>query len=421
MNLLFIILFTIAFSAFFSGVEIAFITANKLKVELDRGKGLISAQIISRLFQNPSRFLGAMLLGNNIALVVYSLAMAAVLEPLFLRLLPGSFHSEILVFLSQTIISTLIILITAEFLPKVLFRLNPNGALNFFAVPIYLLYLFLYPLIYIFIGTAEFVLKQLFGFRRKSQGYEFSAIDLDEYISSFLNPESVNSDDEHEVQMIHNIRDFHTVKLRECMVPRNEIAAIEETDQLETLRNLFIESGHSKILIYRESIDNIVGYSHLYDLYSNPKSVKSIVRPVVIVPETITADKVLNTLINEHRSVAVVVDEFGGTAGMATVEDLIEEILGEIDDEFDTEERIEKRISDNEFVFSGRLEIDYLNREYKLQLPESDEYETLAGFIIHYHRDIPAKSESLVIGQYSFIILSASNTRIDQVQLKVLT
>lgn len=419
MNNYLIVGLTLLASGFFSGVEIAFVTANKLKIELDKGKGLIPGKIISGFAQKPSRFIGAMLLGNNIALVIYGFSMSAILRQFFENHLPGIMGSEGLILILQTLISTLIILIVAEFIPKVLFRINPNGWLNILAVPLYFLYLLLYPLMYIFIAISELFLTKVAGIKTRTQGYQFSAIDLDEYIRDFSPPSGKQNESEQEIQMIQNMMDFHTTKLRECMVPRNEIVAIDETASITELRSLFIESGHSKIPVYSKTIDNIIGYSHHYDLFCNPDSIHSMLRPVIIVPETMTANKVLDMFISRHRSVAVIVDEFGGTAGMVTMEDLIEEIFGEIEDEYDTEELTEKKISETEYLLSARLEIDYLNSTYGLELPESDEYETLAGLIIQIHRSIPRQNDQIKFGRFTFTITEAGNTRIEQVLLKI--
>jgi putative hemolysin len=414
-----IIIITLVLSAFFSGMEIAFVSANKLKVELDRGKGMMSAKLISGFMQRPSRFIGAMLLGNNISLVIYGIAMAAVLDPFLESYLPDFLHTEAFLLLLQTLLSTLVILILAEFIPKVLFRISPNRLLGVFAIPTYALYLFLYPLIYLFIGISEFILKKLLGIKLGIQTYEFTALDLDEYIRDFYHPESKSQEGEQEIQMIQNVMDFHITKVRECMVPRNEIIAIEQESDPAELRELFIESGHSKILIYNETIDNISGYIHLLDLFSKPDQISKISRQVIIVPETITASKVLNMLIDQRRSVAVIVDEFGGTAGMVTTEDLIEEIFGEIEDEFDEDEVTVKQINPSEFILAGRLEIDFLNREFGFDLSESDEYETLAGLIIHHHQSIPLVGEQIVINNLSFTILDATETRIGKVQMNL--
>lgn len=413
-----IIIITLAFSAFFSGMEIAFVSSNKLRIELEKGKGLLSARIISGFVRQPSRFIGAMLVGNNIALVIYGIAAAALFEPVLYAVLPAAVSSDTYVLISQTLISTLIILITAEFLPKILFRLNPNGLLSFFAMPAYIIYLVLYPFMYFFLGLSELILRYILGINTGNIRYEFSAVDFDEYIRDFYNPASAQVDEASEIQMIQNVRDFHSTKVRECMVPRNEIISADEEIAISELNELFIETQHSKILIHSHNIDNFTGYIHLFDLFNKPESTKSIVKPVIFVPETISASNVLDMMISQRKSVAIVVDEFGGTAGMVTVEDLIEEIFGEIQDEFDVDELLEKKTSENEFLLAGRLEIDYLNQEYNLGLPQSDEYETLAGLILHHHQSIPQIQEQIIIDRFTFTILEASGSRIDKVLLK---
>lgn len=419
MNNYVIIAATLASSAFFSGMEIAFVSSNKLRIELEKGKGYLSARLISGFIHHPSRFIGAMLIGNNISLVIYGIAAAAILGPQLQNWLPAPLASEGIILVFQTILSTLLILITAEFLPKILFRLNPNGLMSFFAVPVYLIYLILYPLMYFFLGLAELILRYVFRMKTGTVRYQFTAIDFDEYIRDFYNPAEAQVDEATEMQMIQNVRDFHSTKVRECMVPRNEIITVADSIQIDELQNLFIATQHSKIPVYKESIDNLTGYVHLFDLFGKPADIKSVVRPVIIVPETIAASDALNMMINQRKSVAVVVDEFGGTAGMVTVEDLIEEIFGEIQDEFDIDELLVKQNSENEFILAGRLEIDYLNREHLLNLPESDEYETLAGLILSHHQSIPEIREQIQIDRFTFTILEASGSRIDKVLLKI--
>ncbi len=419
MNNYVIIAMTLAFSAFFSGMEIAFVSSNKLRIELEKGKGLLSARLVSGFVHHPSRFIGAMLVGNNIALVIYGIAAAAILEPVLKNMLPAPLASGSVILIFQTIISTLLILITAEFLPKILFRLNPNGLLSFFAIPVYMIYLLLYPFMYFFLGLSELILRYIFGMKTGTVRYQFTAIDFDEYIRDFYNPAAAQVDEATEMQMIQNVRDFHSTKVRECMVPRNEIIAVDDTITIEELHTLFIDTQHSKIPVYKQSIDNLTGYVHLYDLFGKPAEIKSVVRPVIIVPETISASNVLDMMISQRKSVAVVVDEFGGTAGMVTVEDLIEEIFGEIEDEFDVDEQQVKQNSETEFVLAGRLEIDLLNQEYSLNLPQSDEYETLAGLILSHHQSIPEIREKIKIDRFTFTILEASGSRIDKVLLKI--
>jgi len=419
MNNNLIIAITLALSAFFSGMEIAFVSSNKLRIELEKGKGLLTAKLVSGFVHHPSRFIGALLVGNNVSLVVYGIAAAAILEPILRTLLPPTFNSEGVILVIQTILSTLLILITAEFLPKILFRLNPNGLLSFFAVPVYLAYLILYPFMYFFLGLSELIFRYIIGMNTGAVRHQFTSIDFDEYIRDFYNPAAAQVDEASEMQMIQNVRDFHSTKVRECMVPRNEIIAVDDSITIKALRDLFVESQHSKIPVYNQSIDNLTGYVHLYDLFGNPSNLKSVVHPVIIVPETIAASKLLNMMITQRKSVAVVVDEFGGTAGMVTVEDLIEEIFGEIQDEFDVDELVEKQNSETEFTLAGRLEIDYLNQEYALNLPQSEEYETLAGLILSHHQSIPEINEQIKIEQFTFTILEATGSRIDKVLLKI--
>ena len=419
MNNYLIIALTLASSAFFSGMEIAFLSSNKLRIELEKGKGILSARLMSGFVHHPSRFIGAMLVGNNISLVIYGIAAAAILEPLLEKMLPAQLETEGVILVLQTLLSTTLILVTAEFLPKILFRLNPNGLLSIFAIPVYLVYLVLYPFMYFFLGLSEVILRYVFGMNTGNVRYQFTAVDFDEYIRDFYNPAAAQVDEASEMQMIQNVREFHSTKVRECMVPRNEIIAVDDDTPVDELQRLFTETQHSKILVYRQSIDNLTGYVHLFDLFAKPANIVSVIRPVIIVPETIPANDVLNMMIGQRKSVSVVVDEFGGTAGMVTVEDLIEEIFGEIEDEFDVDELLVKKVSDDEYILAGRLEIDFLNQEYFLNLPQSDEYETLAGLILNHHQSIPEIKEQINIDRFTFPILEATGSRIDKVLLKI--
>ncbi len=418
MELIVPIFIALLFSAFFSGTEIAFVTANKLRIEVDKNKDLLPARLLSGFLRKPGRFIAALLLGNNIALVVYGIYISVLLREPLLSILPEGSGEGALLLLSQTIISTLIILFIAEFIPKVLFRINPNKILNIFALPLFLFYILFYPVIFLFIGISEFLLRYVFKARITRPEYSFGVIDLDHYLNESATTEIEDSDDYQEIQMFQNARDLGNIKLRECMIPRNEIVALNKSESIETLTSLFVESGHSKILIYQDSIDNIIGYSHSYDLFKKPGNIPQITKPVMIVPETMPASKLLNMFMTERKSVALVVDEFGGTAGMLTIEDIIEEIFGEIDDEYDVEDFSETRISDNEFLFSARLEIDYLNQKYKLDLPVSDDYETLAGLILSHHEEIPAVNDEIRVNNFLFVITRATDNRIEEVMLK---
>ena len=421
-TILVIILVTIVLSGFFSGIEIAFVSSSRLIQELDMKKKLMPARIMSTFYQNPSRFIGALLLGNNIALVVYGIFMAKLLEPWLMSILPANYQSEFVILLIQTLISTLLILVTAEFLPKILFRINPNFILKIFAVPVWVFYILFYPLVLLYIGIAELLLKKVFKIKLAHTGYKFSSIDLEEFVKEY-NQDEVTEEDEinQEIQMIQNAMEFKNVKLRECMVPRTEIKAIDIEAPVKQLVEMFRNTGHSKIMVFKENIDQLVGYAHVYDMFNHPGEIKEIVREVDVYPETMPAPEVLNIFIKKHKSIGIVLDEFGGTAGIVTMEDIIEEIFGEIEDEYDTEQTIEKQTGENEYIFSTRLEIDYLNDKYKLDFPISDEYETLAGFIIHHYESIPAKMEEITIPPYHFTILKSSKNRLEEVKLRVLT
>lgn len=414
---LIIIIVSLLMSAFFSGMEIAFVSSNRLKIEVDKNKGHLAARIISRFNRIPSRFIGALLFGNNVALVIYGIAMARILEPAIEQRMPAYIESETLLLVIQTLLATLLVLVVAEFLPKIFFRINSNSILKVFALPAAVFFYIFYPLIYLYIGISEQLLKRFVKVRFTRDNLVFSVVDLDNYLKEFSPDYSRQADVQQEMQMFQNAIDFRKVKLRECMIPRTEIVAIEENDSVANLREAFIRSGHSKIPIYRDSIDNITGYAHAADIFKSPDSIKSIFRPIIVVPETMLANVVLSMFIAQNKSIAVVVDEFGGTSGIVTMEDVIEEIFGEIDDEFDFEDLTEKQVSENEYIFSARLEIDYINENYQLSLPESDEYETLAGLIIHHHQSIPSLNETIVLKDLTFEILEATETRIEQVRL----
>jgi CBS domain containing-hemolysin-like protein len=420
MDSILIIIITLLFSAFFSGMEIAFVSSSNLKIELDKSKGLLSGRILSRFNHHPSRFIGALLLGNNISLVIYGIAMADLLSPWIMGFLPDYLLSEIMILVIQTIIATFIILLTAEFLPKMLFIQRPNSILNLFAVPALLFYYLFFPFIWIFTGVAGWILRIVFGIGSLKQSYVFTPIDLDDYLKKFSGELKEEDGVTQEIQMVQNALDFSNVKLRACMVPRPEIVAVEHDETLENLRKEFIQTGFSKILIYKESVDNIIGYVHSSDMFKEPKDIRSIMRSVFFVPETMLANDVLSMFFKQHKSIAIVVDEFGGTAGIVTMEDIMEEIFGEIEDEYDEDEFTDRQVSDNEFILSGRLEIDYINEKYGLDFPQSDDYETVAGFIIINHESIPELKEEITIGRYVFTILQASENRIEQVGLKIM-
>lgn len=412
-----IILSMLLLSGFFSGMEIAFVSSNKLMQELDLKRKLLPAAILQAFYNHPSRFIGALLLGNNAALVVYGIATARYLEPLLYSYLPVYFQSDFVILVLQTLLSTLLILVVAEFIPKVLFRINPNAILKVFSLPVWIFYYLFYPLILVYIGLSELLLKYVFRLKLSSEPYQFTAIDLEEFVKESTSREEKPEELNQEIQMIQNAIDFKHIKLRECMIPRPEIEALEINEDVEVLRNYLTETGHSKIMIFEKTIDQIVGYAHAYDMFSNPATIRQIVRPVELVPETMSARDMLQGFIKNHKSVAVVVDEFGGTSGIVTMEDIIEEIFGDIEDEYDTEEETEIVLNENTYIFSARLEVDYLNEKYKLSIPIDDEYETLAGFIIFHHESIPAVNERIVVKPYVFTILKATGNRLDEVKL----
>ncbi|MCB0480960.1 MAG: HlyC/CorC family transporter [Flavobacteriales bacterium] len=412
-----VIVISLILSAFFSGMEIAFITSNKLKIELDKKLGILPARIYSYFLKNQGAFISTMLIGNNIALVVYGIYMALILEPYFFSLFPNQFA----VFLAQTIVSTLLVLITAEFLPKVVFRINPNRTLQLFALPTAIIYVILYPVVYLTMFISSFILRTFLGTKIVPEEVSFGRIDLDYYLREATREVKNNEEIENEVQILQNALDFSAVKLRECMIPRTEIIALSENAEVETLKKAFIENGLSRVLIYRDDIDNIIGYTHSFELFKNPVSIKSILLPITILPEAMQAHKALSHLIKNKKNIAVVVDEFGGTAGVVTTEDIIEEIVGDIEDEHDVDLLTNEKTSENEYLLSARLDIDFINEEHQLELPESEEFETLGGFITHFHESIPEKGEVISIEDFEFHIVEVSDNKIETVRLKVLS
>lgn len=411
---------TLIFSGFFSGMEIAFVSSNRLKIELDLKKNKFSAKLLNPFYKSSSRFIGALLLGNNIALVMYGIAMAKLLEPVIVQLLPSAILSDFSVLLTQTLLSTMLILIVAEFLPKILFRINSNAIINAFALPVWLFYYLLYPFIILYIGLAELILKHIFRMELTQDDYRFSTIDLNDYLREYTSQEEDAESSKHDIQLFQNAIEFRHVKLRECMLPRTEIEAVKNTDSIENALSLFEETKHSKLLVYENNIDNIIGYIHSYDAFKKPKSIDEVLRKIEIFPETYPANLLLRHFIQARQGIAVVVDEFGGTAGIVSMEDIIEEIFGEIEDEYDEELDRDEQLSADEYIFSTRLETDYLNETYKLGLPDSDEYETLAGFILHHHESIPDLGEEISITDFRIKVLKASDNKLEEVWLKVI-
>lgn len=422
---LLIIILSLFFSAFFSGMEIAYVSANKIHIEIEKKQSGLLSKLLAKITSRPSKFIATMLIGNNIALVVYGLYMGDFLLSWFSEFLPTKntlifYLFNELSLLTQTLISAIVILLTAEFLPKVFFQIYANKLLKLFALPAYLCYLLFSVFSNFVIWITDVVLKTFF----KSEGDEvqlaFSKVELGNYISEQM--ESVEAHDiiDSEIQIFQNALEFSEVKSREVMVPRTELSAVEIHDSVLTLNESFTQTGHSKIIVYKSTIDDILGYVHSFDLFKNPKNIKSILRPVEYVPETMFAKDVLNILTKKRKSLAVVLDEYGGTSGIMTVEDIIEELVGEIEDEHDKIELVEHKISSNNFIFSARLEVDYLNETYKIQIPESENYETLGGFIVNHTEEIPTKNQEIYIGRFKLIIKEVSNIKIELVQLKII-
>lgn len=411
------ILITMAFSAFFSGMEIAFVSSNKLRFEMDRSEQSITSRILSIFFHNPNNFISTMLVGNNIALVVYGILMAELIEDRFLSSL---IENDFLIVLIQTIISTLIILVTGEFMPKTLFKINPNFTLNILAIPAFICYVVLYP-ISKFASACSGIILRIIGTKvnKEDSDKAFTKVDLDYFIQSSIQDSGDEKELETEVQIFQNALDFSSIKIRDCMVPRTEIVAIEDNAPIEELKSLFIESGISKILVYKESIDNIVGYIHSSEMFREHVDWTEGIRQLPIVPETMNANKLMQIFMQQKRSLAVVVDEFGGTAGIVAMEDLVEQIFGEIEDEHDTQTYVAKSIGNNEYVFSGRLDIEKVNELFPLNLPESDDYQTIGGLILHQYQSFPKIYEIISFDKFEFKILKVTATKIELVKLKV--
>ena len=410
------IVISLLFSAFFSGMEIAFISSDKLRFELDKKNKSVSNFILALFYRNPNQFISTMLVGNNIALVVYGLQMAILLEPYIALFV----DNEAFIVLIQTIVSTLLILFTAEFIPKTIFRINPNVSLRMFVIPLALTYVLLYPISKLS-SLISFLFLKLFGVKNLSSASDrsFGKIDLDFFIKQSLSNAPENSNIDKDVKIFQNAMDFSNVKIRDCIVPRTEIVGLDTEASIQDLKNTFIETGLSKVLIYKENVDDIIGYIHSSDLFNNPANWLEAIRSVSIVPETMAANKLMKLMMTDKKSIAVVVDEFGGTAGIVTLEDLVEEIFGEIEDEHDVKILISNKVSDDEYVLSGRMEIDAINEKFSIELPDSDDYATIAGFILHHYEKFPKVNETVLIDNFSFKILKVTTTKIELVRMKI--
>ncbi len=406
-----IILTTLVLSAFFSGFEIAYVSSNKVHLEILKKQEGVIANVLTKLTRKPSKLLATMLVGNNVALVVYGFEMGKVMT----ALLPDFFQNV----LWHTIISTLIILITAEFMPKVFFQIYANQLLKLFTIPAYFFYLLFYPLSSLVMWISDFVLRVFFKTKGDYVPLSFTKVELVDYISEQLENVPKKEEMDSEVQMFQNALEFSGVKAREIMIPRTEIVAVELNESIENLIATFVSSGFSKILIYNENIDDILGYVHSFDMFKKPKNIKEVLIPIVNIPETIQINEVLNILTRKRKSMAVVLDEYGGTSGIVTLEDIVEELFGEIEDEHDKDNFIEEQLSETEYLFSARLEVEYLNETYHLEIPESEEYETLGGFIVLHNEGIPTQGEVIQIPPFSFVIEACSQTKIEAVRLVV--
>ncbi|WP_299361426.1 hemolysin family protein [Winogradskyella sp.] len=420
-----IIIVTLILSAFFSGMEIAYVSSNKIHIELEKKQEGFLGRILTKLTAKPSKYIATMLIGNNIALVIYGLKMGDVLVTWFQSMLPSdnatlTYLLTDFQLLTKTVISTLVILITAEFLPKVFFQIYANTLLKILALPTYIFYLVFTWISDFVLWISDTVLKYVFKAKGEDVALAMTKVELGNYISeqmeSFEDHEEVDS----EIQIFQNALEFSDVKAREVMVPRTEITAVDISESIENLRQLFIETGRTKILVYKDTIDDILGYVHSFELFKKPKNIKSVIIPVSFVPETILIKDVLNILTKKRQSIAVVIDEYGGTSGIMSVEDIIEELFGEIEDEHDTLEMTEEQIDENTYRFSARLEVDYINETYKLNLPESETYETLGGLIVNKTEGIPEENEAILIENFKFTVEEVSSTKIDIVQLKIL-
>ncbi len=417
-SLLPLIFTALVFSFFFAGIEIAFLSANKLQIELQGKQGVLWAQIMSKYLKDPSSFIGTTLIGNTLALVLFGIFTTQLFEPVLVKVLPGSLNNEVSVLIIQTLASTSIILFTAEFLPKSLFLINPNFMLAMLAVPFRILYFPLWPIMFTIVSLSKFVIVHVLQLEYSEAKPVFGLTDLNNYLKNMFKVRHEDEEIELDKKIFHNALEFKTVKIRECMIPRTEITAVSLDEGIKKLKDAFVDSGHSKILIYRETIDDVIGYCHSSALFKKPKNIEEILTSIIIVPETMMANELMVQFIKERKSLAVVVDEFGGTSGLVSMEDVIEEIFGEIEDEHDEDDLVEQKLDHRTFMLSARHEIDYLNETYAWQLPLGD-YETLGGLILSYTEDFPEVGDSISIPPFNFTIQSTDDNRIDTVKVIV--
>lgn len=415
---LIIIVVSLILSAFFSGVEIAFISSDKLSIELKKNQGRMAGKILSGFVKQPSWFISMTLIGNNITLVVYGIFMAYVLEPLIIHALPEIINTNFMVFSIQTIAATLIVLVTAEFMPKSLFLLNPDRMLSIFAIPLYIVYIILFPAVALIVYLSKFLIEKILRLEYSEDQPVFGLTDLNQFVRRMTSRQASHELPEVDTRIFTNALEFKAVKVRECLVPRTELVTVDIQDSIDDLKKAFIESGYSKIPVYKESIDDIVGYCSSFELFKKPQAISDIVNPIIIVPETMQANELLVQFITERKSIALVVDEFGGTSGIVTVEDIIEEIFGEIEDEHDEQDLIEKELNESSYLLSARHEIDYLNDKYGWELPLGD-YDTLGGMILSIVEDFPEVNDVIELPPITFAIISIHDNRIDQVRITI--
>ncbi|GAA4423421.1 hemolysin family protein [Pontibacter saemangeumensis] len=413
-----LLIIALLFSAFFSGIEMAFMAANKIQIELNEKNGALSGRILGFLLKRPARLMGTTLIGNTLALVLYGLAIASVLHQLLSAYLPEGLQLGFLILLLQIAVASVVVVLTAEFLPRSLFAINPNRMLQVLAVPILLVYYLLYPVVFLIVGLSKWVAEKLFKIEFSEEKPVFGFTDLNAFTKNRLYHPEHEDAPEVDPLIFHNALDFKTVKVRECMVPRTEIKAVEVDAPIGQLGQAFVDTGHSKILVYKESIDNIIGYCHQLAMFKQPKSIEEILAPVSLVPESMLASELFIKFVSEHRSVAVVVDEFGGTSGIVTVEDVIEEIFGEIEDEYDVSQALLEQVLPDRgiYILSGRHEIDYLNEKYDMDLPEGD-YETLGGLVLSEFGEIPMPGDEVTVPPYTISVLTMDDNRIDAVKV----
>lgn len=417
-NYLFIVFVSLLFSAFFSGIEIAFISSDKLHIELRSQQGMYSDKILSVFMKKPSWFITTTLIGNNVSLVIYGIFMTVLLEEWLAGILPQPLNNEAVIFLLQTVMATLIVLVTAEFLPKSLFLLSPNRMLSGMAIPIRIIYILFYPAVWVIVNLSKLLIEKVLRLEYSEDKPVFGLTDLNQYITRMAHDKEEEKKQEVDAKIFTNALEFKTVKVRDCLVPRTELVTVSIDDTINDLKAAFVDSGYSKVLVYKESIDNIIGFCNSIELFKKPKEIKDILTPITIVPETMPANDLMIRFIEERKNIALVVDEYGGTSGIVTIEDIMEEIFGEIQDEHDEEDLLEQKLDDNNYQLSARHEIDYLNDKYNFHLPEGD-YETLGGLILSVAEDFPEKNETIKIEDFIFVIESIEDNRIDHIKLTI--